>query len=197
MSSVRASGNSRFTSDGEISCTSTPQKRLNAATRRYSSSRSASAATSMNPTGLNPVACPVIGFELAVEIARVLAHLGRRLGRGPERHHQAGRMPGRAGREPVALQQHHVLPAHAGEVIGHRGADDAAPDHHDRARDPAMLAIGHLADCLPKPLGATAGTAPAGATDRSYPSPRSAPRHCARAPRSAPRGVRAPARPRR
>jgi hypothetical protein len=47
------------TSAAEISCTSTPQYRLNADTRRYSSSRSASVAISMNPTGLNPVARPV------------------------------------------------------------------------------------------------------------------------------------------
>ena len=36
-----------------------PQWRLNADTRRYSSSRSRSHASSMKPTGLNPVACPV------------------------------------------------------------------------------------------------------------------------------------------
>ena len=59
MSSTRASGNSRLTSAGEISSTSTPQWRLKAATRRYSSSRSASAATSMKPTGMKPVAWPV------------------------------------------------------------------------------------------------------------------------------------------
>ena len=47
------------TSAGLSSCTSTPQYRLNAATRRYSSSLSLSDATSMKPTGENPVAMPV------------------------------------------------------------------------------------------------------------------------------------------
>ena len=59
MSSVRASGKSSFTFAGEISWTSTPQYRLNAVMRRYSSRRSLSAATSMKPTGLKPVESPV------------------------------------------------------------------------------------------------------------------------------------------
>ena len=54
-----ASGNSSPTSRAEISCTSTPHHRLKADTRRYSSSRSASVATSMKPTGLKPVDSPV------------------------------------------------------------------------------------------------------------------------------------------
>ena len=59
MSSVRAIGNSSPTSRGLISCTSTPQCRLNAETRRYSSRRPASAATSISPIGRKPVAWPV------------------------------------------------------------------------------------------------------------------------------------------
>ncbi len=54
-----AQGKSAFISAGEISSTSRPRWRWNAATRRYSSSRSASAAASISPTGLKPVAWPV------------------------------------------------------------------------------------------------------------------------------------------
>ena len=58
-SSVRAQGNSSAISRGEISSTSRPRCRWNAATRRYSCSRSSSAAASIRPTGLKPVATPV------------------------------------------------------------------------------------------------------------------------------------------
>jgi hypothetical protein len=37
-------------------------------------------------------------------------------------------VPGRAGGQLVAFQQHHVVPARAGEVIGDRGADGTAAD---------------------------------------------------------------------
>ena len=130
MSSTRASGNSVFTSAGEISCTSTPHQRLKAATRRYSSRRSASAATSMKPTGLNPVAWPVSASSRAIEIAGVFPQLGRRLGGGAESDDQPGRVPRRARGEPIALQQHDVLPAHVRQVIGDRRPDDAAAHHN-------------------------------------------------------------------
>ena len=40
-------------------------------------------------------------------------------------------MPGGAGRQPVALEHEHVGPAGVGEVVGDRGADDAAADDDD------------------------------------------------------------------
>ncbi len=123
-----ASGNSSFTSPAEISWTSTPQNRLKAETRRYSSSRSGSVATSMKPTGLNPVASPVSAFQPAVEIARVFAHLRRGLRGGAERHHESGGVPGRPGCEPVALEQNDIGPAEVGEVVRKRGPDHAAPN---------------------------------------------------------------------
>ncbi len=58
-SSVFAHGNRSAISRGEISSTSSPSCRWNAATRRYSSRRASSAAASMRPTGLKPVAWPV------------------------------------------------------------------------------------------------------------------------------------------
>lgn len=40
-------------------------------------------------------------------------------------------MPGGAGGELLALQQHHIGDALLGEVIGDRAADDTAADDHD------------------------------------------------------------------
>ena len=70
-------------------------------------------------------------FQPLVEIARVFAHLGRGLGRRAEGDDQPRRVPGRAGGQPVALQQHDVLPAHMRQVVGDRRPDDAAADDHD------------------------------------------------------------------
>ena len=72
-----------------------------------------------------------LGLEPRVEIARVLAHLGRRLRGRAERHHQPGGVPGGARGQPVALEQHDVPDAHVRQVVGDRGADDAAADDDD------------------------------------------------------------------
>ena len=42
----------------------------------------------------------------------------------------AGGVPGRARGQLVTLEQHRVAPAHAGQVVQHAAADDAATDHH-------------------------------------------------------------------
>ena len=59
LADILASGKSSATCRGESSCTSTPQCRLKVETRRYSSRRSLSAATSIKPHCLSPVAWPV------------------------------------------------------------------------------------------------------------------------------------------
>ena len=59
----------------------------------------------MKPTGLKPGRQPGLGLEPRVEVARVLAHLGRGLRRRAERDHQPGRVPRRARRELVALER--------------------------------------------------------------------------------------------
>ena len=69
-------------------------------------------------------------FQAAIEIAGVFPQLGRRLGGGAESDDQPGRVPRRARGEPIALQQHDVLPAHVRQVIGDRRPDDAAAHHN-------------------------------------------------------------------
>ncbi len=66
-----------------------------------------------------------------VEVAGVLAHLGRGLGGRAEGDHQPGRVPGGARGQPVALEQHGVFPAQVGQVVGDRRSDDAASDDDD------------------------------------------------------------------
>ena len=75
-----------------------------------------------------------LGLEPAVEVARVLAHLGRGLRRRAERDHQPGGVPRGAGGEPVALEQHDVLPAHVGQVVGDRAPMMPPPITTTRAR---------------------------------------------------------------
>ncbi len=58
-SSVRANGHSAATSAGEISWSSTPKPRANAASRRSASSLAGVVASEMWPIGRNPVARPV------------------------------------------------------------------------------------------------------------------------------------------
>ena len=69
-------------------------------------------------------------LDLLVELHRVLLELGD-VGVAVERVHAARRVPGRAGGQLLALDQHHVGPAVLGEVEQHRRADDATSDHHD------------------------------------------------------------------
>ena len=74
---------------------------------------------------------PRLGFEPRIEIARVFPELGRGLGGGAERHHEAGRVPGGAGGELVSLEEHDVATAHVREVIRDRAADHASADDDD------------------------------------------------------------------
>ena len=68
-------------------------------------------------------------LELAVELDRIFVNLPDRIGHVEERQ-EAGRVPGRAGGEFLALDQERVGHAFLGEVIERRNADDAAADHH-------------------------------------------------------------------
>ena len=69
-------------------------------------------------------------LEARVQIARVLAHLCRRLRQRAERDHQARRVPGGAGSQPVALQDDDIGTAHVGKVVGNGAPDHTSADHH-------------------------------------------------------------------
>ncbi len=74
-----------------------------------------------------PVATPVSASSLHVEIGRILGE-PRHVLRAAQLPDQPRRVPGRAGGQLLALQQHDVGPAELGEVIGDRTAGDAAAD---------------------------------------------------------------------
>jgi len=69
-------------------------------------------------------------LEPAIKILRVFGQHGLRLGIA-QRGEQAGRVPGGAASELLALQQHDVGPAELGEVIGNGTANDAAANDDD------------------------------------------------------------------
>ncbi len=69
-----------------------------------------------------------LGLQPGVEVPRVHPQLGLGGRHGPERDHQSGGVPRGAGGELVALEEHDVAPAQAGEVVGDAGPDDAAAD---------------------------------------------------------------------
>jgi len=72
------------------------------------------------------------GFRLKplIKLARVFRDPGQGLGRHAGRGDEPCRMPGGAGGQLIPLQHQDVRPAGLGEVIGRRGADDAAPDNN-------------------------------------------------------------------
>ena len=66
-------------------------------------------------------------FEVPVEFLRVFGE-PRHPGRGAQLGNETGRVPGGARGQALAFQQDNICPAELGQVIGHRGADDAAAD---------------------------------------------------------------------
>ena len=68
-------------------------------------------------------------LERLVERDRVFVDLADRVAHVEQRQ-QAGGVPGRAGGQLLALDQHHVRPALLGQMIERRDADRAAADHH-------------------------------------------------------------------
>ena len=70
-------------------------------------------------------------FEAHVEVARVLAKLGARLGERSKAHHEARRVPSRSCGESLLLEEND-LAAQVREVVGDRAPDDAAAND-DRA----------------------------------------------------------------
>ena len=64
---------------------------------------------------------------------------------GVERMDAAGGVPGRSGGQHRALDQRDVGPAELRQMIEHRGADHAAPDHHD------PVLVHRTPPCRPRP----------------------------------------------
>jgi hypothetical protein len=83
-------------------------------------------------------------LEGRVEIARVLGDLHARTRRETGSHDETGGVPGRPGRQLVALEQHDVGPAALGQMVRDAASDDAAADddHARRARDGRGLSLG-------------------------------------------------------
>ena len=131
-SSVLAHGKRSDISVGPISSTSSPRWRWKAATRRYSWSRSASAAASISPTGLNPVDTPGLGLEPGVEVAGVQPDAGADVS---EVEPKQVISPAACHVVPLVSRSRSssddVGPAFVGEVVGDRAADHAATDDDD------------------------------------------------------------------
>ena len=71
-----------------------------------------------------------LGFQPLVEVGRILRELGE-IGGGAQLSDQPGRVPGGAAGEALALDQHDVALAQQRQMIGDRGADDAAAHDDD------------------------------------------------------------------
>jgi hypothetical protein len=70
-----------------------------------------------------------LGFEPAIQILRILRQF-RLSFRISQRGEESGRVPGGAGGELSAFQEHDIPPAELGQMIGDRAADHAAADDH-------------------------------------------------------------------
>ena len=71
-----------------------------------------------------------VGLERLEDLDAALHDLAHARGRACRRD-QPGRVPCRARRELVALEQHDVGPSPPGEVVGDAAADDTSADDHD------------------------------------------------------------------
>ena len=71
---------------------------------------------------------PGFSLQRAIKFLGILRQLGH-IGGGAQLSDQACRMPGGAGCQRLTLQQHHILPAQFGQVIGHRTAHHAATNN--------------------------------------------------------------------
>ena len=91
----------------------------------------------MPPHSTQPGSNSDSSFEPPVEVDRVHHHLRQR-DRAAQLADEAGRVEGRARGELRALEQDDVLPAQFRQVVGERGAADAAADDH------AAGAVGQL-----------------------------------------------------
>ena len=82
-------------------------------------------------------------LEARIQVTRVARHPERRLGVIARAGDEAGRVPGRPRRQLVLLEQDDVTDSELREVVGDRGADDAAAD--DDHLSPRGQGTGHVA----------------------------------------------------
>ena len=106
-----------------------------------------------------------LGFQLHIEVGRVFRQ-PRHVLRAAQLADQAGRVPGGAGGELLALQQHDVGPAELGQMIGDRAAGNAAADDDGAGlcgeRAHAALSLGSMATKRFSRVAASAGRRRAG-----------------------------------
>jgi hypothetical protein len=69
-------------------------------------------------------------LQLVIEPDGIALQLGD-IGIAVQRMEAAGSMPGRAGGQLIAFQQHDIAPAGLGQMIEHAAPDHAAPDDDD------------------------------------------------------------------
>ena len=127
---------------------------------------------------------PGLGLQPGVQVPGVHPQLGRGLRGRAEGGHQPGRVPGRAGGQPVALEQQHVGNPEVREVVGDRGPDDAAADDDDTGpvRDGRGARHGHAT--LASARSAVLAAAPPGRVPpRHEHKPRTRPARTARTAR--------------
>ena len=70
------------------------------------------------------------GFQLRVKLNAVLQHAGKVAIRA-QLSDQSGGVPGRTAGKLVFFNQHDILPAHLGQMVGGAAADNTATDNHN------------------------------------------------------------------
>ena len=90
-------------------------------------------------------------LDLLVQPDRVVLQLGD-VGVAVDRVHAARGVPGRAGGQLIALEQHDVAPAELGQVVEHAAADDPAADHHHPRLGPHPAASRFSSACYSLPV---------------------------------------------
>ena len=78
-----------------------------------------------------PGRLPGFLFKPAVNLLGYTSNGNRRFRAGAIAGHQARRVPGRAGRQLIPLQQHDVRAAHVGKVVSHGTSNNATADDDD------------------------------------------------------------------
>ena len=132
-SSTRISGHRSRASAGLNRCISSPNERAVVACRLTSIQRSALQARPEPAIALPAGGKPGLRFQAVVERHRVAEHLGD-VGAGPQLANQPGGMEGGPGGELVPFQQHDLVDAPLGKVIGDGTADNAPADDDDPRR---------------------------------------------------------------